>query len=581
MGKEQGAEVKGNRRSVRAIRINTGLLVIALAPMIFSLCTNIVTGGSFSDALNEENWWVYPFLVASCVICIISNYKEAEKAADDPAKISPVKLGEYATEALPAVAKAARRALGGLPVSSRVGNEFGYDSDEKYSNETPETLQTLVEDLFASTSDQSKHVSITAAWRLAALMDSDNVRLGLNSLVLTDDQLHQSRLKWLVRPSESSTHQSESLNVVQGRIGYLIREGGLRYLPPPPLCIDPCIAVALIVVKEGRHEYHSGCLVKPHDNDAEIIKQLYFPERNEGKVEGHSYEAASLDESLKGFKYRELGRLICLEWLHTNRRLAALQAELISHTMRHFLNDELSSILFDALSPGNQAYLAAGMLCASKWMSPSDWLHWTRTGRDLLYAPRLEAAKYASFAGAVGLALGIVVMGCWQIFAWVSFGWSWYFGSLHIFTTLPGWLKAFVLVIMIVFCIIGLMRFSPLDIAVAYIFVIGLLASILASPVVRVHEWIASWEASSTTVIGSVILTGLLIWLGIYYSDRAYEEQPVQLGNFARGRLSKIVRRSRFRPEHEPGHQEWCTIPDLSRTLRAIERTGNPTSDLA
>jgi hypothetical protein len=218
MGGAQSKNPKGNRRSVRAIHINAGLLAAALAPLIFGLCSNIVTGGSFSDALDERDWWVYPFLIVSGAIYLICNYKEAEKAVDDPSQMSPGKLGEYATEALPSVMKAARRALAGTPVPQSEDDEFGYRTEREYSTETPETLQGLIVDLFAPVGSQSKRVAVMAAWRLAALMDSDNVRVGLDELVLTDDQLHQPRLKWLVRPSENPTHPSEPLSLA-GLVG--------------------------------------------------------------------------------------------------------------------------------------------------------------------------------------------------------------------------------------------------------------------------------------------------------------------------------------------------------------------------
>jgi hypothetical protein len=85
----------------------------------------------------------------------------------------------------------------------------------------------------------------------------------------------------------------------------------------------------------------------------------------------------------------------------------------------------------------------------------------------------------------------------------------------------------------------------------------------LASPVVRVHSWIGSWGTSSTIVICGIITIALLAWVGIFYSDRRYAEQPVQLGGVASGRSSRIVARSRFRPDHEVGHREWCAIPSL------------------
>jgi hypothetical protein len=478
-------------------------------------------------------------------------------------QVSPDKLGEHIAEALPSAVKAVRRALGSASDSHGQDSEFDDSGEQIGFDESPETLQDLIRDLFAPADNRFMPAAIAAAWRLAALMDSSNVRLALERLELTEDQLRQPRLKWLIRPNEDSTQTHDALNAVQGRIGYLIREGGLKYLPPPPLAVDPCIAVALIAVREHSNAYHSGCLVKPHDNDADIIDQLYHARHSETDVNGSVRDADSSRAYLAELKYRDLGKLIRLDLLHTNRQLAARQAQLISHVMRHFLNDDLSAALFDALSRENQARLAAGMLTASQWMSPADWQHWAKTGRDLMYAPRLEVARDLSLVGAASLVVGIIAMGCWQIVAWVSYGWSWYFGSSHFLTAWHGWVKAFFFVVVIVLCIIGLIRILPLGIAVAVAGGIGLVMSILASPVVRVHEWIASWETASTIVICALISAALLAWLGVFYSDRRYAEQPVQLGGFARGRSSLISRRSRFRPDHEAGHREWCATPNL------------------
>ena len=44
-----------SRRAIRPLRINAALLAIALAPLVYSLCANLVTGGSLTAALQERN----------------------------------------------------------------------------------------------------------------------------------------------------------------------------------------------------------------------------------------------------------------------------------------------------------------------------------------------------------------------------------------------------------------------------------------------------------------------------------------------------------------------------------------------
>lgn len=144
--------------------------------------------------------------------------------------------------------------------------------------------------------------------------------------------------------------------------------------------------------------------------------------------------------------------------------------------------------------------------------------------------------------------------------SWAGYGWSWYFGSAHLLITWPGWLKAFSLVVAIALCVIWLSRVFVLGIAVAVAAAIGLVMSILASPIVRLHSWVESWETASTAVVCALISVGLLGWLGIFYSDRRSAEEPVQLGGFAKGRLSRMSPRSRFRPDHEDGHSDWCAV---------------------
>ena len=539
-----------SRRAIRPLRINAALLAIALAPLIFSLCTNLVTGGSFTAALQERNWWVFLFLVASGAIYLVANYQEA---AERQRKVPPDKRGEDFARALPPYDRVARRAL------ERA--ESGRQSEDRQERAAapaaaPETVEGLVEDLFRKPAGGFRPGAYKAAWRLAALLASSNARAALQRLELTKTQLRQPRLEWLVRPGEGVTRSNDPLNVVQGRIGYLLRDGGLEYLPSSSqLAVDPYIAGALIAVRQGKAAYHSRCLVNPHRDDADIIRELYCARGSKADAGG-----ASSPDHLNRMAYQDLGKLIRQDLPHTNPELAARQAELISHVMRHFLDDDLSAILFDALSPRNQVRLAVAMLTASQWMSPGDWQYWARTGHDHLYSPKLEAASDLSFAAAGILAIGVVVLGCWQLVSWAGYGWSWYFGSAHLLIALPGWLKAFSLVVAIALCVIWLSRVFVLGIAVAVAAAIGLVMSILASPIVRLHSWVASWETASTAVVCALISVGLLGWLGIFYSDRRSAEEPVQLGGFAKGRLSRMSPRSRFRPDHEGGHNDWCAV---------------------
>jgi hypothetical protein len=61
-------------------------------------------------------------------------------------------------------------------------------------------------------------------------------------------------------------------------------------------------------------------------------------------------------------------------------------------------------------------------------------------------------------------------------------------------------------------------------------------------------------------VVGSLILAALLAWLGFYYADRRYIEDPVQLGVINDKAFSQLSRRSRFRPDHDAGHSDWCMV---------------------
>ena len=544
---------------MRQLRINAAFLAFALAPLIYDLCASLVTGGSFGAALDEHNLWVFPFLVASGVTTLIYNYMQA---ADRQRLAPPDKRVENLITTVPVVNRVVKhRAL--VSGSGSLGdNDQADDYQEQRSpNASPETVESLVADLFVQLEAKTpRPEAYIAAWKLAALLGSSNVCAALRRLELDESQLSQSRLKWLIRPGESSTRSDDAFNAVQGRIGYLLREGGLKYVPPPPLTVDPYIAIALIAVRENKSPYHSACLVNPHDDDADIIRHLYHAEESVMIDEDSRREKGTSQSYLEQLAYRDIGKLIRLDLAHTNPSMASMQANLIAHVMRHFLDNELSSILFDSLSPSNQARLAASMFSASQWMSPVDWQYWAKTGHDLVHAPRLEVASNLSFASAGGLAVGIIVMACWQIVTWISYGWSWYFGSAHFMATWPGWLKLLAIIVAVVLCVVALIRLYVLGIAVATIGVIGLLLSVLASPVVRIHTWIGSWETASAIIICALIFSALLAWIGVFYSDRLYSEEPIQLGTVARGKLYKVLRRSRFRPQHDFGHEDWCTM---------------------
>jgi hypothetical protein len=499
-----------------------------------------------------------PFLVISGTTYFVYNYREVTSRQK---KEPPNKRIESMISTVPVANRTVKRLAltSGSGATSADDDTIGNSYGESIPEVPPDTLGRLVTDLFAHPEGDFKSVPYEAAWKLATLMGGSNARIALQGLKLTDVQLSRPRLKWLIRPGDSKK-SDDPLNAVQGRIGYLIRAGEMRYAPAPPLAVDPYIAVGLISVREDGEPYHSGCLVEPHDDDVDIINQLYyaghFRKKDKATIEGIAAPESYIDE----LTYRDFGRLIRLDLAHTNTRLAAKQANLISHVMRHFLGDELSGLLFDSLSPANQARLAVAMLTASEWATPADWEYWAKTGRDLIHAPKLETASNLSFAAACGLAIGVIVMACWQIVAWVSHGWSWYFSSSHVLGTWPGWLKALSFVILALLCIIWLSRTIEIGAAIAVIALITVLISILASPVVRLHAWIASWGTDSTVVICALIFSAFLAWLGVFYSDRIHTEEPVQFSVAARGKFSQICSRSRFRPTHVAGHEEWCAI---------------------
>jgi hypothetical protein len=334
-----------------------------------------VTGGSFSSAFQEKNLWVYPFLATSGIIYIISNYKEAEKAAEDSGQISSEKLGEQIIEARAIAVKAVRRALASAASSVRSDGAFNESPKTDDYEEPAETLLTLIDDIFNEDRRRPRSSAISAAWRLASLMGKDYIRESVADHTLTQKQLDQPRLTWFIRPGSRPVGPENSLNTIEGRIGYLIREGGIDRIPNSLIALDPYLAAALIAVREPNSPYHTPCQFKVHDNeihggDAETISLLT---RARGGDSADTTAESSRNPRTLILEYREIGRLIDPNLLHTHRELGTKQAALIQHVMRHFLDDELSAALFDSLSRTNQAQLASAMLNASRWMSPIEW----------------------------------------------------------------------------------------------------------------------------------------------------------------------------------------------------------------
>src|SRR5438046_169760 len=151
--------------------------------------------------------------------------------------------------------------------------------------------------------------------------------------------------------------------------------------------VDPCIAVALIAVRENHVPYHSNCQAFPHSGDVEgirLLRSLYPVSHTPAEdVEDPNSARAESDLRIEELEYSDIGKLIHPELLHINPSVASKQANLVRHVMRHFLPDELSAALFDALPNDTQARLARALLTASQWMSPHACEHWAKTGHNV------------------------------------------------------------------------------------------------------------------------------------------------------------------------------------------------------
>lgn len=537
---------------MRQLRVNAALFAFAVAPLVFSVCVNLATGGSIPKALSTNTLVVLPFLMTSAAVSFIYNFREVK---DREARGLPNRPLDTIKAARPTAERIAERLAitGGLGPGPRASSFAGPEGRTEGPQQA-ETVDSLVADIWAD-GDEVEPTAYRAAWRLAALLSSANARVAIKRTSLSRNQLRQPRLKWLIRPKELSASPRDPLNVIQGRIGYLVQQGGTASLPSPSL-IDPYLALALIAVRAKPTAYHSRCPVRPHKEDAEIIERLvshYW--QSEPARTRSADEPDIVFPPAAQLRYSDIGRLIRPELSHTRPELASMQLHLIQHTMRHFLTDELSARLFDGLPPDVQTQLAKELLTSSQWMTPKAWQHWVRDGR-VEYSQKSGVANSLPFLAATCLIAGVVILAAWQVIAWIGRAWSWYFAT-SLLGSWPGWLKAFAIVVAAAVCVMWLMRTYALGAIVGIAGSICAGLAILASPVVRLHNWVPSWGTASTIVIGGLILGAMLFWLGFYYDDQGDVKKPVQLRGVDGG-ASRLYERYGFEPTHDAGHSTWC-----------------------
>src|SRR5690349_3316041 len=129
---------------MRQLRTNVALLILALTPLIWDLCANLITGGSFSSAFREENLWILPFFLVSGTTYFLYNYREvAGRQRQGPP--------DKRLETLVATVPAANRTIRRLALTSGSGSAnpdvpdvyanayYGHDVPEP----SPETLEEL------------------------------------------------------------------------------------------------------------------------------------------------------------------------------------------------------------------------------------------------------------------------------------------------------------------------------------------------------------------------------------------------------------------------------------------------------
>jgi hypothetical protein len=104
---------------------------------------------------------------------------------------------------------------------------------------TPLAAEALTELLW-----QDTNYAAPAAWRLAQLLNQQLIQEGLGEAAVPTHGRNLPRLDWVWMPFRQSA--SSSLNVIAGRIAYLLMDSGTRPLIPPP--VDPRLVVPLVLV---------------------------------------------------------------------------------------------------------------------------------------------------------------------------------------------------------------------------------------------------------------------------------------------------------------------------------------------
>ena len=87
--------------------------------------------------------------------------------------------------------------------------------------------------------------------------------------------------------------------------------------------VDPCIAVALIAVRENHVPYHSNCQAFPHSGDVEgirLLRSLYPVSHTPAEdVEDPNSARAESDLRIEELEYSDIGKLIHPELLHDGK----------------------------------------------------------------------------------------------------------------------------------------------------------------------------------------------------------------------------------------------------------------------
>ena len=197
---------------MRQLRVNTALLAFAIAPIVFAICANLVTGGSLSKALEGDNVWAFPFLIASGGALILYNIREAQSRQRQLSKVPHDRMSRVDKVV-------SRLALTSGSDAIPLDDHIDESADQSIPYASPITVDNLVSDLWAQANNEIRPSAYRAAWELGALMASVNVRTGIRRLNFTNDQLIQPRLKWLLRPGEDLADQHDPVGFLNSATG--------------------------------------------------------------------------------------------------------------------------------------------------------------------------------------------------------------------------------------------------------------------------------------------------------------------------------------------------------------------------